>query len=176
MLNDRWFVVVGDRRILRFLKGKQMNVDEATHLIKDFLHWRKENKVDDIRQDIVYGGRNTPFKFPRGKQILKLAPQIVISPHSVDKKGRPLAMELFNFNPKDVFKAIKLEEFLLWLTYALEFRVLVMEQMAHEYEQKYLKEHPDPATQKDGWGVVLLDFTIRDLKGEKICSYLNIID
>lgn len=157
--------VVGDRRILRFLRGKQMNVDEATRLMREFLHWRKQNNVDHIRQDIVYGGRNTPFKFPKGKLILKLAPQIVITPNSVDKQGRPLAVELFNFNPKEVARLVKLEEYLTWLTYALEFRTLVMEQMSHEYEQAYLRQHPNPNDRKVGWGIVLMDFTIRDLNG-----------
>ena len=143
-----------------------MNIDEATRLMRDFLHWRKENNVDEVRQNIVYGGRNTPFKFPKGKQILKLAPQIVITPHSVDKKGRPLAVELFDFDPKEVARQVKLEEYLLWLTYALEYRTLVMEQMSQEYEEKYLKEHPREEDRKEGWGIVLMDFTIRDLKGK----------
>lgn len=82
--------MVGDRRLLRFLRGKQMNVDEATDLYRDFLLWRKKNDVDQIRQEILYGGRNSPFFFPKGKMILDLAPQIIVTPHSRDREGRPL--------------------------------------------------------------------------------------
>eukprot|EP01039_Chlorochromonas_danica_P019596 gene19596-23747_t len=44
--------VVGDRRLLRFLRGKQMNIDDATDLYRDFLVWRRKNNVDQIRQEI----------------------------------------------------------------------------------------------------------------------------
>ena len=142
-----------------------MTVDSAVKVMRDFLQWRKENHVDEIRQDIVYGGKNTPFKFPKGKQILQLAPQIVITPKVVDREGRPLSLELFDFDPKEIAKNVKLEEYLLWLTYALEYRTLVMEQLSHEYEQAYLRDHPDSSDRKAGWGVVLLDITIRDLRG-----------
>jgi hypothetical protein len=83
-------LVVGDRRLLRFLRGKQMNVDEAIKMIEAFLKWRDDNRVDDVRQDIVYGGKDSPYKFPFGKIIIDIAPQIIISSVSVDKKGRPL--------------------------------------------------------------------------------------
>lgn len=59
-------------------------------MISSFLNWRDAYKVDDIRQDIVYGGKDTPYKFPFGKIIIDLAPQIIISSLSIDKKGRPL--------------------------------------------------------------------------------------
>lgn len=82
--------VVGDRRLIRFLRGKSLKVDESVKCIRAFLKWRDENKVDDIRQDIVYGGKDSPFKFPFGKEIIAVAPQIIISANSLDKKGRPL--------------------------------------------------------------------------------------
>lgn len=85
-----FFTVVGDRRLIRFLRGNALNVDESTKMISAFLKWRDNNHVDDIRQDIVYGGKDTPFKFPFGKTIIDLAPQIILSANSLDKKGRPL--------------------------------------------------------------------------------------
>lgn len=142
-----------------------MDIDAATKAMKGFLLWRKENNVDEIRQEIVYGGKNTPFKFPKGKLILKLAPQIVITSKARDKWGRPLSFELFDFDPKQIAKALSLKDYLLWLIYALEYRTLVMEQLSHEYEQTYLLKHPHPESRSIGWGVVLLDVTIRDLKG-----------
>lgn len=82
--------MVGDRRLLRFLRGKSLNLDESVKSIKAFLKWRDDNKVDDVRQSIVYGGKDSPFKFPYGQEIIDIAPQIVISANSLDKKGRPL--------------------------------------------------------------------------------------
>lgn len=83
-------LVVGDRRLIRFLRGKGYDIDDTIKCISLFLQWRKQNKVDDIRQDIIYGKKNTPYDFPFGKTIIDLAPQIVISANSVDKKGQPL--------------------------------------------------------------------------------------
>jgi hypothetical protein len=82
-------IVVGDRRLLRFLRGKAMNVEEAIKNIRAFFKWRDDNKIDEIRQDIVYGGKDSPFKFPHGKTLIDLAPQIIIST-GFDRKGRPL--------------------------------------------------------------------------------------
>ena len=74
-------------------------------------------------------------------------------------------MEMFDFSPKDVLDAISISDYLVFLTYSLEYRALVLEQMSHEREEKYLAEHPNPADREDGYGVVILDYTIRDLKG-----------
>lgn len=81
--------------MLRFLRGKQHNVIEASNLYAACLKWRKDNNVDDIRNNILYGGINSPLKFPHGKILLNLAPQIVISSQALDKKGRPLGKNKF---------------------------------------------------------------------------------
>lgn len=59
-------------------------------MISNMLKWRDANNVDDIRQDIVYGGKDTPLKFPFGKTIIDIVPQIIITANSTDKLGRPL--------------------------------------------------------------------------------------
>lgn len=171
-----WFLVVtvvGDRRLLRFLRGKQHNIEEATEMISNFLTWRKDNNVDSIRQDIVYGGKNTPLLFPSGQKIIDLAPQIIISANALDNEGRPLAFEAFDFTPKEVLKQITIAEYLQFLTYSLEYRAIVLEQMSHEREQRYLIEHPNVSDRVEGYGVILMDFTIRDLKGLVSQNHLN---
>jgi len=65
-------------------------VVEASNLYAACLKWRVENNVDDIRNRILYYGINSPLKFPYGKILLNLAPQIVIASKCLDKKGRPL--------------------------------------------------------------------------------------
>lgn len=57
------------------------------------------------------------------------------------------------------------DDYLTFLTYALEYRAIVMEQLSHEREMEYIRLHPNPDDREDGYGVMLLDFTIRDLKG-----------
>ena len=80
---------------------------------------------------------------------------------------------MFDFSPKEVLDAISIQDYLSFLIYSLEYRTLVMEQMSHEMEQKYLAEHPNAEDREDGYGVILLDYTIRDLKGERPVLLLN---
>lgn len=75
-------------------------------------------------------------------------------------------MELYNFSPKEVLKIVSQEQYINFLIYALEYRALVMEQLSHEQEMKYLQQHPDPNDREDGYGVVLMVYIIRDLKGD----------
>jgi len=152
--------------LIRFLRGKQHNLEDTIVMISDFLIWRKSNNVDRIRQEIVYGGKNSPLKFPSGQKIIDLAPQIILSAQALDNEGRPLAFEQFDFVPKHVLKMVTLAEYLEFLIYSLEYRAIVLEQMSHERELTYLASHPNVEDRKVGYGVVLMDFTIRDLKGE----------
>lgn len=164
-------VVVGDRRLLRFLRGQQHRIDEATKMYGNFLKWRKANNVDEVRQDIIYGGKDTPFKFPSGAKIIALAPQIIISALALDRKDQLLALEQYGFSPKEIMQNVTIEEYLKFLTYVLEYRTLVMEQVSHEREVAYCQKYPNEADRVDGYGVLVMDFTIRDLKG--LCLFLD---
>lgn len=154
--------VIGDRRLIRFLRGRNGNVDEAIKLYGDFLNWRKENGVDEVRDKILYGGINHPFKFPMGEEIIRLAPQIVMAPNARDHLDQPITLETFGFDPNEVFKHVTIEQYLLFLIYSLEFRALILEQLSAEKEKMYLKNCTNP---QEGYGVVLKQCTIRDLKG-----------
>ena len=48
-----------------------------------------------------------------------------------------------------------------------------MEQMSHEAEERYLALHPDPSSRVDGYGVVLLNYCIRDLQGSNMLHHVN---
>jgi len=157
--------VVGDRRLLRFLRGQQHRIEETIKMYSNFLKWRKANKVDEIRQDIVYGGKDTPFKFPGGAKIIKIAPQIIISALACDHKQQILALEQYCFSPREIMQNVTNEEYLVFLTYALEYRTLVMEQVSHERELAYCAKFPNMEDRAEGYGVLVMDYTIRDLKG-----------
>ena len=154
--------VVGDRRLLRFLRGRGGNINEATEQYLGHLKWRQEYGVDQIRQNIVYGGCNDAKKFPNGEKLLRLAPQIIVAPVK-DKNGFPIVTEQYNFSPKRLFQESSLNEYLLFLIYALEFRTIVMEHMAFEEDLLYLRAHPDPSDRREGWGSFVRNCTIRDL-------------
>lgn len=91
--------VVGDRRLLRFIKGFSGNVEKAADGYRKFLKWRKDAGVDIIRNKILYGNVNHPKDFPCGEIILDVLPQIVVSPHAYDYKRQPITLEVLLLSP-----------------------------------------------------------------------------
>jgi hypothetical protein len=74
-------------------------------------------------------------------------------------------MEQYCFSPKEVLKIVSTEQYLTFLTYALEFRAIIMEQLSFQLEEQYCRDHPNEEDRIDGYGVILMDYTIRDFKG-----------
>ena len=130
--------VVGDRRIIRFIRAKYGNpngLNESIKLYREFLIWRKENNIDYIRNKIVYEGCNNPLAFPYGPVILDLQPTIVIAPDATDKKGQPIVLELYGRNPALLLEKVSISEYIQFLTYCLEFRAIILEQISDLYEK-----------------------------------------
>jgi hypothetical protein len=94
-----------------------------------------------------------------------MVPQLVMAAEARDFIGQPMVLEDYGFNPKAVAEAITIEEYMLFLIYCLEYRAMILEQLSDEMEAEYLQQHPDPATRKEGYGIVLKICCIRDLKG-----------
>ena len=130
------------------------------------LLWRREKDVDKIRNDIVYGDRNDPKKFPFADVILKYAYQIICTHDVFDKRGMCVSLESFNFNPKDVLKLISIDDYLTFLIYNLEYKALILEQLSEERERALLakckERNADPP---ENYGVMLQVCIIRDLTG-----------
>jgi CRAL/TRIO domain len=159
--------VVGDRRLLRFLRARQMDIEKASKLYAKFLAWRDEYKVDDIRDDILYGGRiQSPLDFPNGSKIIGLVPQIVMAHDALDIYGNPISMERFCFQPDVVLREITKDQYIIFMIYMMEYKILVLEQMADEREKEFLARwnNRPPITEK-GYGVLLTTTVIRDFAG-----------
>jgi hypothetical protein len=164
--------IIGDRKLIRFLRGRNNNIDEACQQYSDFLKWRKDNNVNAIRDAILYEGIDHPYKFPMGEKIIELAPQIVIAPNAFDHIGQPITLETFGFDPNSVFEHVTIEQYLVFLIYSLEFRALILEQISEEREKQYLQENMDESSRVEGYGVVVKTCTIRDLKGERTYQFV----
>lgn len=163
--------VVGDRKILRFLRGHGHNVDKVVELMGKFLRWRKEFKVDEMRRNIVEGGLDHPSKFPHGEVILRLIPQLVIAPLAFSRNGCPICVDQYKFKPDEVLRQVSLSEYLVFATYCLEFRSLVLEQLSEKREREKLasmtpeeREHEmDPFGGSKPYGVIVSTLVIRDV-------------
>lgn len=78
--------VIGDRKLLRFLRGHDHSVEKACEMATNFLVWRDENGVDEIRERIVHGGLDHPRKFPNGEKVLVM---------SLSRKDRYLSFDRY---------------------------------------------------------------------------------
>jgi hypothetical protein len=177
--------VMGDRKIVRFLRGHNHDLDKVAEMMGNYVKWWKANNVGDIRNSIVEGRCDHPLKFPKGAFILSVVPQLVLAPPSdacvgaVDKLGSPVCVDQYNFSPVEVLQKISIEEYILFVTYCLEYRTLVLEQMSEEKENAYLaslssddrgkhERIPDAdstAEELPPHGVLVYTFVIRDLTG-----------
>ena len=154
--------VVGDRRLLRFLRSTNLDEERAAAKFAKFLEWRDANNVDEIRNDILFGGKNDPHLFPDGEKVLKYFPQIVCATEARDNLGNPVSVERFNFSPSEALKMVPKDRYILFFIYCLEYKVLIMEQLSDE------KERQNKASSKDShcsYGVVLSSFYFRDFNG-----------
>ena len=156
--------VVGDRKLLRFLRGHDYSVPKAAALFCQFLDWRRELRVDEIRESIVRGGMNHPTKFPNGEKILSLIPQVVLAHEVTDYFGCALVVEQFTFSPSVVLKEISLDEYLKFVIYCLEYRSIVLEQLSEEAERKKFSSI-QASHSSEPYGTILYACVIRDLRG-----------
>ena len=160
--------VVGDRKIVRFLRGHNHDIDKAYEMMSKFLIWRKDNNVDQIRRDIIDGGMDHPTKFPEGEKILGLIPQLVISADACDKFGSPICVDQYNFSPSHVLANISLDKYIHFVIYTLEYRSLIVEQLSEEKEQKFIQSvnnDPELLAKAEPYGVLVHTCVIRDLNG-----------
>jgi hypothetical protein len=165
--------VVGERKIIRFLRGHDYVIDKVCELMGKFLQWRIDSKVNDIRKHIVEGGADHPLKFPKGELILSLIPSLVLAPDALDSEGAPICVDQYNFSPNEVLSKITLEDYIVFVTYVLEYRCSIIEQMSEERENKYLQsltieqriEIESFETILPPYGVIVNTCVIRDLGG-----------
>lgn len=171
--------VVGDRKLLRFIRGHEYNVDKACEMITKFLQWRDSNGVDEIREKIVSGELDHPSKFPRGAYILKAIPQLVIAPYALDRKRAPICVETYKFRPPQLLKELSIPEYINFLIHCLEYKSLILEQMSEEREEEILRslsedvreyqlsdvDHDVNPYGVDPFGIIMGITIIRDLDG-----------
>lgn len=166
--------VVGDRRLVRFLRGVD-DIQVALAKYSKFLEWRDANGVDEIRNDILYRGMNDPHKFPRGEVILRMFPQLVCAADACDNDGNPVSVEEYSFSPSEALKAVPREQYLIFQIYTMEYKVLVMEQLSNSKERAKLahlqREYSSHGEEWEGegespsYGVVLRSFYFRNFEG-----------
>jgi hypothetical protein len=70
---------------------------------------------------------------------MSLIPQVVIAPNCYDKEGAVICAEQYDFSPTEVLAEVSIEEYIVFAIYILEYKTLILEQMAEEQERANLK-------------------------------------
>lgn len=120
--------------------------------------------------------------------ILKLMPCLAISHEACDKKGTPICVDQYNFDPSEVLEKIGVDNYYIFFIHVLEFKSIVLEQLSEARDRAYLAGLPDdemralaeyiPPYVDDGtgnlvpvqseteaWGNIVGTLVIRDLNG-----------
>lgn len=148
--------LIGDRKFIRFLRGHDYNVDKITGLFRNHLNWRQENRVNEIRNQIIFEGCDHPKKFPKGEIILSFIKQIVITAEAFDRSHSPLCVEQYDFSPGEILKQVTIEDYILFMTYCLEYRSIILEQLSEEREREAIAATKDEEQKKRDKGVAPL--------------------
>jgi len=154
--------VVGDRSLLRFYRGHLGVMPTVLTMIRNYLNWRIENNVDEIRHNIVHGGLNCPEKFPHGQKILEVIPQMICDHNARDRDGVPISTMSTHFSVREFMDNISSEQYRTFIMHVCEFHNIILEQLANARERSNLEED---STSAEPYGVVLQALNVRDMGG-----------
>ena len=125
--------VIGDRKLIRFIRGHGHVLDTACEMIEKFLDWRFENNVDEIRKDI-FENKLTPEKFPGAEIVFRNVKVMVynmLDPSDPNyMNAHPLCVE--PWTSPSLFSEIDLEDYIKFRIYCLEYVAMGLEQVSHE--------------------------------------------
>ena len=112
---------------------------------------------------------NTPLLFPHGEQVLSLIPQIPSTINARDRLGHPLAIEFYGFNALQALRELQREDYVTFMIYVLEYKLMVLEQESEIKEKAYLEQfNYEPPYTPSGYGVLEQHCYLRDFKGFNI--------
>lgn len=158
--------VIGDRGIIRFIRGHGV-LDRIVTKYRNYLQWRKDNNVDEVRERIRVENLNKPALFPNGEGFLSMSEQIIVAADATDYEGNLITFETFDFSPSVMLKKFSLDDWDNWMIYTMIYKQMVLEQVSEQRERDLLREYngAPPCTPDEGYGVICQCTSIRCLKG-----------
>ena len=173
--------VIGDRKLIRFLRGHDYDIEKVSQMVTHYLDWRRDHNINEIRQKIVLGGCDCPATFPKADITLKYIPQAVMLPYARDNSGSPICVEKFHFSPSELLKHISIPEYITFLIYCLEYKQIIVEQLSEEADRNYLASLSEEqraialsnSTDLPPYGHIVGLCIVRDLVSLTIYPYLK---
>ena len=124
--------VIGDYRLIRYLRAFQYNVDEASERWLKFIDWRIEKGVDKIRQEIV-ANNWTPAELPHSRTMTSI--WNIRMYWSRDKEGNPIVNDcLGTLDPTAVLEAFEndTDAIVTWWIHVMEHKQLLLDRLSRE--------------------------------------------
>ncbi|KAI0244085.1 cytosolic factor, phosphatidylinositol/phosphatidylcholine transfer protein [Massospora cicadina] len=150
-----------DHFLLRFLRARKFNLDNAYTMLKNFEEWRKEWDVDNLVKE---------FELPHGDKIRELYPRFY---HQVDKKGRPVYCEqIGKVDVNKIFDALCPDETDPKVKYDTAMK-LMLKYFIVGYEH-LLKVRFPACSEKEGRHIEQC-YTILDMKGVSLSQANTVI-
>ena len=129
--------LVGDRRLLRFLRGHKFDIATACKMMKAMFAWRRDNNIDEIREKIDKG-KMTPDQFPCYDKIVPFYPFMFDMEHK-DKLGHPLNFERTGrMRPRALMQSVTQEEFVHFHIHMMEYVQIHLERLSAGAEKGHL--------------------------------------
>ncbi len=189
--------ILGDRKLVRFLRGHEYNLEKLVPMIIRYLTWREHDGINEIRKHILQAPPSSsssqintnnsnnpsnlpadhPRRFPKGELIISLIPQLVLAPDAMDEQDCPIVLEQYDFSVSKVLEQIGIEDYLLFVKYVLEYRSIILEQISEERERKFIEEAGGLETVEatnTPYGVITRLCVIRDLRKSTLPHPLTI--
>jgi hypothetical protein len=129
--------LVGDRRLLRFLRGHKFDIAMACKMMRTMFAWRRENNIDEIR-DKIADGQMTPEQFPCYEKIIPCYPFMFSMEHK-DKAGHPLNYERTGrIRPRALMQVVTQEEFIHFHVHMMEYVQIHLERLSASDKKGHL--------------------------------------
>ncbi|KAG2815620.1 hypothetical protein PC116_g21771 [Phytophthora cactorum] len=130
----KYVELVGDVRLLRFLRGHKMNVSVAATKYREMLALRQKLKLDDIRDDIV-NNKKVPDEFPHFQKIIPHLPFLDSYDIFSAPDGHVFYFEMTGYADfKKLVTDVTEEEWQTFFLYSMEYRALKLDQLSRQHE------------------------------------------
>lgn len=131
----KYIELVGDVRLLRFLRGYKMNVSVAATKYREMLAMRQKLKLDDIRDDIVSNNMVTD-EFPHFQKIIPHLPFLDTYDIFSAPDGHVFYFEMTGYADfHKLLTDVTEEEWQTFFLYSMEYRALKLDQLSRQNER-----------------------------------------
>ena len=158
---------LGDRKLIRFIRGHEDDIDRVCRKVSNYLDWRKTNNIDEIRQKMLDGTVNCINDFPYAPQIFTNYDQILVwDKRATGINGDPIIAE--SALPDDLWERMTVDEYMEFRIYCLEYLSIQLDRMSAAKEEELIARG---YKSNDPYGITQQLLVIRDVTGIGLSAF-----